>query len=679
MKKTVRIVLLLTVALAMLLVACQTAPDTTTAPATDPATDAPTVTPTTPPTAEPSTAPSTEPPVTESYTVTFKGKGVSTKAQTVKSGEFATKPADPFWEGGDFVEWQLDGVAYDFENTPVTSDITLTAAYTLYEYNIRFFDENDKQIGETQVLHYGDKATVPAYTPADGKVFSEWRNKDRTAPRDPAEAVTMDISYYAYCLSYYNVTFKLEDGTVLAENMKVMEGTYAIPPMQVVGEGDDAVGYLFVPATPDEWKVTGDTVFTLREDQKFLRTAMPDKGHAANGGTTTNGATANPAYVLMSDVGTFCMVTADEYAAGLFYAYIKMVENTPDGYSVVVEVKVDDIVVNRITVNNQNGGYIPLAALSKGAHTVTWTVVETKGDKGDGWLGLLCSAYRYSRDLSGVNFSVIFKGEDGETIRSDSSPYGSVITPPEMAEKLPDGRTFEGWFNEAGEALAEGQTVTDASVWTARYSILHKVTYKTADGEIIATVNVNDGDTAALPTSDTYYYTAPLSELINIRADKEIVVTAVEKSRYNNDAGKLNQVSLSLNAGMTDENKEKYSYSTDASVKNYGTIFYKAGQKLTFTVDCVEDIKLYCNVDNTGRRFVLDITVDGVAYTTLTLDTASETLKGQQTICTNLPAGTHTVTVTVTEATGDGLNSWSGLNISSAYFNEARAEESKAE
>lgn len=669
MKRTVRFALLLAVALVMLLTACQTTPAGTTGTPTDTPTTAPTTPPTDAPTTPPTTDTTPEPPKPVNYTVTFTGKGVSVAAQTVKSGELAAKPADPYWEGGEFVEWQLDGTAFDF-TTPITSDITLTASYTLYEYEIKFFDENDQQIGGTQRLHYGDKATVPSYTPADGKVFVDWRDKTRTTVRDPKASVTVDISYYAYCISYYNVTFQLEDGTVLKKDMKVAGGMCAIPPVYVVGEGEDAVGYVFVPATADEWKVTADTVFTLREDQKFLLSALPQKEQGTNGNVTTNGGTTNPAYVLMGDTGVFCEVTTDEYAAGFFYAYLKMVENTPKDYSVIVEVQVDGVVVNRITINSENGGYMPIAALTKGAHSVRWTVVETSGEKGDGWLGLLCSAYRYTRDLTGVTFSTVFKGEDGETIRSDSTAYGTVITPPEMTKTLPDGRTFEGWFNEQGVALKDGQTVVDNSVWTARYSKLYNVTYKDSEGNIIATVRVNEGDTAALPTSDTLYYTAPISELVNIRADKEIIVTAVEKSKYNNDKGKLNQVSLGLNNAMTDADKEKYQYSTDASVKAYGTIFHKAGQKLTFTADCVGNLNLYFNVDKEARRFVLDITVDGVSYATVILDTTSGTFKGQQTVCT-LPAGVHTVTVTVTEATGDGLGAWSGLNVSSLYFNEA--------
>jgi uncharacterized repeat protein (TIGR02543 family) len=78
------------------------------------------------------------------YTVTFNADGgTPTSEQTVAHGAQATKPATDPAKANDvaglyvgtppthytFVEWQKDGAAYDFD-TPVTADITLTAAWT---------------------------------------------------------------------------------------------------------------------------------------------------------------------------------------------------------------------------------------------------------------------------------------------------------------------------------------------------------------------------------------------------------------------------------------------------------------------------------------------------------------------------------------------------------------------
>ena len=63
------------------------------------------------------------------HTVTLDGaNGEAVSEQTVLDGACATEPQDPFKSGYEFDCWKLDGEPYDFA-TPVTSDITLVAAY----------------------------------------------------------------------------------------------------------------------------------------------------------------------------------------------------------------------------------------------------------------------------------------------------------------------------------------------------------------------------------------------------------------------------------------------------------------------------------------------------------------------------------------------------------------------
>ena len=63
------------------------------------------------------------------YNVTFDSNGGSeVQTQSVKKGETATEPTAPEKDGFTFVEWQLDGQAYDFA-TSVDEDITLVAQW----------------------------------------------------------------------------------------------------------------------------------------------------------------------------------------------------------------------------------------------------------------------------------------------------------------------------------------------------------------------------------------------------------------------------------------------------------------------------------------------------------------------------------------------------------------------
>lgn len=63
------------------------------------------------------------------YVVNFYTDGGTTIAnQPIEEGTVPTRPDNPTKEGYEFVEWQLDGVAYDF-TTPITEDVTLVAIY----------------------------------------------------------------------------------------------------------------------------------------------------------------------------------------------------------------------------------------------------------------------------------------------------------------------------------------------------------------------------------------------------------------------------------------------------------------------------------------------------------------------------------------------------------------------
>lgn len=663
--------LLLVVCLSLsLLVACQTGSDPTTeTPTTPPAT---TPEPTTP---APTTPPITQPPVTEpsTYTVSFKGYGVSKAThptQTVKSGEYATQPKDPYYEGGDFTEWLLDGEPFDFATTPITRSITLEAGYTLYEYTIRFFGEDGVQIGEDQILHLGDTAVVPDAPDlsAVGKEFSCWTNKTGSRKLDPTQPVAFDQDYYAQYVVYHFVTFKLADGTIIAENMKVLDGMCAIPPTYKVGEGDDAVLYYFAPSTVDEWKVTKDSVFTVAP----ITATLADKYVNANSAdvSTNAGYGGSNAYILMRDVGKYIEYTTDETATGTFTAFLGMTQTTPADFRVTLEVEVDGVAVNRLSFSIADGNkYRTLAVLPKGQHTVRWTIVETEGGAEiKGWEGMLCTAISYKMDVTDVTFDVTFKDHEGNVIETQTVKYGEKITAPDVPAALEDGRTFENWYDEAGVAFNPAAPVKANAIYTATYKELRTVTYVDGEGNTIATVKVVDGDTAALPKSDTYYYSVvgELSQICNVTEDKTVTLTAVPKANY-----VTTRTEVGLTTGLTEETKTKYAISNGGSVKDYGTVFHKAGQSVSFTADCAGTFSLRYAVNELNRQFVLNIMVDGVLYTTHTIDTSAAKIDSAYfTIC-DLPAGTHTVEVVIESVSGEGLQSWSGLNIVAWSFFDA--------
>lgn len=67
---------------------------------------------------------------TDTFVVIFDSNGgTAVGSQEIVSGGYAEKPEDPTREGFTFDGWQLDGEDFDFENTPITSNITLKAVW----------------------------------------------------------------------------------------------------------------------------------------------------------------------------------------------------------------------------------------------------------------------------------------------------------------------------------------------------------------------------------------------------------------------------------------------------------------------------------------------------------------------------------------------------------------------
>ena len=79
------------------------------------------------------------------YKVVFDSDGGSTVlTQTVKNGDKVVKPDNPTKENSDFIEWQLNGQAYNFDNI-VEDDITLKAIWQVYNmFNVKVtLEENE--------------------------------------------------------------------------------------------------------------------------------------------------------------------------------------------------------------------------------------------------------------------------------------------------------------------------------------------------------------------------------------------------------------------------------------------------------------------------------------------------------------------------------------------------------
>ncbi|MBQ5487576.1 MAG: InlB B-repeat-containing protein [Clostridia bacterium] len=191
------------------------------------------------------------------YTVTFVDwDGAVLKTESVPEGGAATAPSDPSRVGYTFTGWDVD-----FSN--VTSDLTVTAQYTINTYTVTFRDW-DGTVLKVQTVEYGGDATPPADPVREGYTFTGWSG-DYTN-------VTFDKNITAmYEINRYTVTFVDWNGAVL-KTETVVYGGFATAP-----DDPSREGYTFIGWDVDFSVVTSDlTVTALYEENGPSVTLLGD-------------------------------------------------------------------------------------------------------------------------------------------------------------------------------------------------------------------------------------------------------------------------------------------------------------------------------------------------------------------------------------------------------------------
>ena len=176
----------------------------------------------------------------KTYKVTFDS-GVA--SQTVNEGDKAVKPTNPTKDGFEFIEWQLNGRAYDF-NKEVTSDISLTGVWSRI-FTVNFDPGDGSSITRKEVLE-GGIVTKPTNPTREGYEFVEWQLNGKTY--DFNAAVYDHITLTALWKKQYTVTFNSNGGTNVS-SQKVVEGNKATKPTNPTRDK-----YTF-----KEWQLNGNT------------------------------------------------------------------------------------------------------------------------------------------------------------------------------------------------------------------------------------------------------------------------------------------------------------------------------------------------------------------------------------------------------------------------------------
>ena len=142
---------------------------------------------------------------TLSYKITLNANGGTLTGSTVlwtnNEGMPEAKPADPTYDGYTFAGWYNGDTLYDF-NTPVTSDITLTA---VWKHTVSFNTAGGSTV-PSRIVDHGQTINLPSAPSKAGYIFLGWRNGNVTYGAGDPVVVTSDMTFYAVWANMPDVT-----------------------------------------------------------------------------------------------------------------------------------------------------------------------------------------------------------------------------------------------------------------------------------------------------------------------------------------------------------------------------------------------------------------------------------------------------------------------------------------
>ena len=181
------------------------------------------------------------------YQVIFQyDNGVEYLKREVLEGETVSKPTDPTKSNMQFVEWQLDDKAFDFD-TKINKNITLKAKFDVVENNCTItFDTAGGSELSSKVVKCGTVTTQPKDPIKIGHKFIKWTYNNNDF--DFSTPISSDMTLVAVYESKNCVVTFDEDGGTLVATIAVPYGSTIDNPPTTEKENSTFV----------EWRLNGN-------------------------------------------------------------------------------------------------------------------------------------------------------------------------------------------------------------------------------------------------------------------------------------------------------------------------------------------------------------------------------------------------------------------------------------
>jgi hypothetical protein len=437
------------------------------------------------------------------YTVTFLDKdGVELDEQLIAHGAAATAPVAPAVTGHDFAGW-------DEDFSEITSNLEVTAQYTLKQFTVSFMDRNG-DLFEAQTVDYGTAAIAPELPVEAGFAFVGWD----VAFDNITEAIQVSPLYE---VQEYEVVFMNWNQAILKRET-VEHGSAATPP----ATQPSRTGYTFVDWSEDYSEITSSleiiAEYTVNE---YTVTYVPGAYGTITGGTAVQSVAFGSASAA---------VTVVPAASHTFLGWDDFRVDNPRRDTVKTE---EDITVRAryqiktftVVFQDFDGEILKEEQIvNYGASAVPPANPERPGSMFLDWsedFDAVTENLVVMAQYDKIEFVVSFVEEDGQTLIGYTSvENGEFATAPAAPSKA--GYTFTGWSPDVITTAITEDDMQFVAQYTPNF---YSVVFLDDSDEVLETLeNISHDssvvdDAPAAPAKEGYTFSGWSVDLSSITSD----------------------------------------------------------------------------------------------------------------------------------------------------------------
>ncbi len=442
------------------------------------------------------------------YVITFDLQdGTSALTEMKSFGDSISMPT-PTQDFHEFGGWYTDALCTSekvvFPYT-VKGNVTFYAKWTS-TYDVRFFDVNGIQIGDTQKVEHGKCAKAPDDPIKEGHTFAGWSNGEGTllsGAQIESLEVTNPVEYTAvFDAKVYDVCFFDKNGVQLGDTQKVEHGKHATAPDDPTKEGHTFAGWTDGTQTLsktqiDEKQIAEATDYTAVFETNSYVVSFQANGVAENKSVVFGHPVLEPNEPTR-DGHDFAGWFIGEGSRWRFETDtmpakdITLYANWDIRQYTVAFYEQDGMTLIGLpqTVNWGSAAVLEAAPVVMGYVFDGWVLSGSDTSEADSLINVrenINAAASYIKD----GFTVTFVDDMGRVIDTDGVCAGGSATPPNAPDK--EGYTFIGWD-------ASLDSISDNITVTAQYEInSYTVRFVDEDGGELSVQNVNWNASAIAP------------------------------------------------------------------------------------------------------------------------------------------------------------------------------------